>query len=52
MRQAVGVLKHRIKEWAKVPVTREGSQALVKSTETHTVGALVQRVLVDQGVRA
>ena len=50
VRQAIGLLKYRLQEWAKTPITREGKVAVVRSqTETHTIGAIVQRVLVDQG---
>lgn len=50
LRQAFALLKMHIQEWAKTPIKREGSLAVVESeTETHTVGALVQRVLVDRG---
>ena len=50
LRQALGLLKYRILEWGKTSVTREGSTAVVRSqTENHTIGAVVQRVLLDQG---
>ena len=50
VRQAAGLLKARLQEWAKLPLKREGSMNVVESnSETHTIGALVQRVLVDGG---
>lgn len=50
VRQALGILKYHLQEWAKIPVTRESNYAIIRSqTETHTIGAVVQRVLVDQG---
>lgn len=50
VRQSIGLLKVRLQEWAKNPLKREGSVNVVESnSETHTIGALVQRVLVDNG---
>lgn len=50
LRQAFGLLKHRVQEWSKASLTREGSLNVIASTtETHTIGALVQRVLLDNG---
>ena len=50
LRQAIALLKLKLYEWHKSPIIREGSLAVVESTvETHTIGALVQRVLLDRG---
>ena len=50
LRQAVGLLKSKLYEWQKAPIKREGTLAVVESnSETHTIGALVQRVLLDRG---
>ena len=51
LRQALALLKVSILEWAKTPITRDwdGLALVASETETHTVGALVQRVLVDRG---
>jgi DNA-directed RNA polymerase subunit L len=50
LRTAIDVLKNKIQDWAKIPITREAQFAVVSSnTETHTVGALVQRVMSDRG---
>lgn len=50
VRQAIGLLKARLQEWAKTTLKREGTLNVVESnSETHTIGALVQRVLVDRG---
>jgi DNA-directed RNA polymerase subunit L len=50
LRQSIALLKAKLYEWQKTPITREGSLAVVESrVETHTIGALVQRVLLDRG---
>lgn len=50
VRQAIALLKNRVIEWGKASITREGQlNVIVSNTETHTVGALVQRLLVDRG---
>ena len=50
VRQALGLLKVRLQDWAKASLKREGTLNVVESnSETHTIGALVQRVLVDSG---
>ena len=50
LRQSVGLLKSKLYEWHKAPIKREGALAVVESnSETHTIGALVQRVLLDRG---
>lgn len=50
LRQAIALLKLKLYEWHKAPIIREGTLAVVESKgETHTIGALVQRVLLDRG---
>ena len=50
LRQSIALLKSKLYEWHKSPIIREGTLAVVESTvETHTIGALVQRVLLDRG---
>lgn len=50
VRQSLALFKDRLQSWAKTPIRREGDLNVVQSqSETHTIGAVVQRVLVDQG---
>lgn len=50
VRQSIQLLKERVVEWAKLPIRRENGLAVIESqNDTHTVGALIQRLLVDGG---